>query len=72
MLQRVRSGLHPRRVGAVPQYRVLREGGMRATLVGALEERYSTVDVFVRRDIEQLLVGSEEHLEENIVEVYSQ
>ena len=54
-------------VGVTPQYRVLRAGGVRVTLAGA-DGRESYV--FVRRDVEQLTVRSEELPEENIVEVY--
>ena len=70
-LQRVRSGLYLPSRGAVPQYRLLREGGVRATLVGNDGgEGYVEADVFVRRDVEQITVGSKEHPRENIVERY--
>ena len=61
------SELLPSIVGVTPQYRVLRAGGVRVTLAGA-DGRESYV--FVRRDVEQLTVRSEELPEENIVEVY--
>ena len=52
-------------VGDVLNYHVLREGGVGATLAGTDgREGYVRADVFVRRDVKQITVGSETHLGE--------